>query len=193
MLALTSRSRAPDLFRMSYSLQGRRFPNLRPVAFRENLHIDCRQAPYIRKRTRDACVFLMVVSGSPADTVANLIEGATMQRIFLAFLNSMRALKYLAGHEKAVQQELVLFLLSLPAAYLLAPTWLAFLFMTGSILFLILVEVLNTGIEATCDAVSRDFHKEIQIAKDCGSLAVLISILFVVVVWGYILATTYLA
>jgi len=138
-------------------------------------------------------VFLMVVSGSPADTVANLIEGATMQRIFLAFLNSMRALKYLAGHEKAVQQELVLFLLSLPAAYLLAPTWLAFLFMTGSILFLILVEVLNTGIEATCDAVSRDFHKEIQIAKDCGSLAVLISILFVVVVWGYILATTYLA
>ena len=138
-------------------------------------------------------MFLMVVSGSPADTVANLIEGATMQRIFLAFLNSMRALKYLAGHEKAVQQELVLFLLSLPVAYLLAPTWLAFLFMTGSILFLILVEVLNTGIEATCDAVSRDFHKEIQIAKDCGSLAVLISILFVVVVWGYILATTYLA
>ena len=116
-----------------------------------------------------------------------------MQRIFLAFLNSMRALKYLAGHEKAVQQELVLFLLSLPVAYLLAPTWLAFLFMTGSILFLILVEVLNTGIEATCDAVSRDFHKEIQIAKDCGSLAVLISILFVVVVWGYVLATTYLA
>ncbi len=98
-----------------------------------------------------------------------------MQRIFLAFLNSMRALKYLAGHEKAVQQELVLFLL------------------TGSILFLILVEVLNTGIEATCDAVSRDFHKEIQIAKDCGSLAVLISIVFVVAIWGYILANTYLA
>jgi diacylglycerol kinase (ATP) len=64
--------------------------------------------------------------------------------------------------------------------------------MTGSILFLILVEVLNTGIEATCDAVSRDFHKEIQIAKDCGSLAVLISIVFVVAVWGYILVKTYL-
>jgi len=116
-----------------------------------------------------------------------------MQRIFLAFLNSMRALKYLAEHEKAVQQELVLFLLSLPVAYFLAPTWLTFLFMVGSILFLILVEVLNTGIEATCDAVSRDFHKGIQIAKDCGSLAVLISIVFVVAVWGYILANTYLA
>lgn len=115
-----------------------------------------------------------------------------MKRIILAFLNSMRALRHLAKHEKAVQQELVLFLLSLPIAHFLAPSALAFLLMTGSILFLILVEVLNTGIEATCDAVSRDFHKEIQIAKDCGSLAVLIAIVFVAATWGYILITTYM-
>lgn len=114
-----------------------------------------------------------------------------MKRIILAFLNSMRALKHLAKHEKAVQQELVLFLLSLPIAFFFAPSPLAFLLMTGSILFLILVEVLNTGIEATCDAVSRDFHKEIQIAKDCGSLAVLIAIVFVAATWGYILIMTY--
>ncbi|KAB2699224.1 diacylglycerol kinase [Ochrobactrum sp. P6BS-III] len=114
-----------------------------------------------------------------------------MQRIFLAFLNSMRALKYLAGNEKAVQQELVLFLISLPVAFFLAPTWLAFLLMTGSILFLMMVEILNTGIEATCDAVSLDFHKEIQIAKDCGSLAVLIAIIFVVATWGYVLISSF--
>lgn len=114
-----------------------------------------------------------------------------MQRIFLAFINSMRALKYLAGNEKAVQQELVLFLLSLPVAFFLAPTWLAFLLMTGSILFLMMVEILNTGIEATCDAVSLDFHKEIQIAKDCGSLAVLIAIIFVIATWGYVLISSF--
>ena len=114
-----------------------------------------------------------------------------MQRIFLAFLNSMRALKYLAGNEKAVQQELVLFLISLPVAFFLAPTWLAFLLMTGSILFLMMVEILNTGIEATCDAVSLDFHKEIQIAKDCGSLAVLIAMIFVVATWGYVLISSF--
>ena len=114
-----------------------------------------------------------------------------MKRILLAFLNSMRALRYLAKHEKAVQQELVLFLLSLPIAFFIAPTWLTFLLMTGSILFLILVEVLNTGIEATCDAVSRDFHKEIQIAKDCGSLAVLIAVIFASAIWIYILLDTY--
>ncbi len=115
-----------------------------------------------------------------------------MRRIFLAFLNSMRALKYLAGNEKAVQQELLLFLISLPLAYSLAPSWHAFLLMTGSILFLILVEILNTAIEATCDAVSLEFHEQIKIAKDCGSLAVLIAILFVAVIWVYILATAYL-
>ena len=114
-----------------------------------------------------------------------------MQRIFLAFMNSMRALRYLAGNEKAVQQEMVLFLISLPVAFFLAPTWLAFLLMTGSILFLMMVEILNTGIEATCDAVSRDFHKEIQIAKDCGSLAVLIAIVFVVATWGYVLISNF--
>jgi len=117
--------------------------------------------------------------------------GVFMQRIFLAFINSMRALKYLAGNEKAVQQEMVLFLISLPVAFFLAPTWLAFLLMTGSILFLMMVEILNTGIEATCDAVSRDFHKEIQIAKDCGSLAVLIAIIFVVATWGYVLISSF--
>ncbi|MDH7788819.1 diacylglycerol kinase (ATP) [Ochrobactrum sp. 19YEA23] len=114
-----------------------------------------------------------------------------MQRIFLAFINSMRALKYLAGNEKAVQQELVLFLISLPVAFFLAPTWLAFLLMTGSILFLMMIEILNTGIEATCDAVSLDFHKEIQIAKDCGSLAVLIAIIFVVATWSYVLISSF--
>ena len=47
-----------------------------------------------------------------------------------------------------------------------------------------MVEVLNTGIEAACDAFSREFHIDIQLAKDCGSLAVLISVILVAGVWG---------
>ncbi|MBN9047113.1 MAG: diacylglycerol kinase [Rhizobiales bacterium] len=116
-----------------------------------------------------------------------------MRRIFLAFLNSLRALGHLAGNEKAVQQELALFVISLPVAFFLARTWLAFLLLTGSLLFLILIEVLNTGIEATCNAITRDFREEIRIAKDCGSLAVLIAVIFAATIWIYILATTYLA
>ncbi|UXN59823.1 diacylglycerol kinase [Phyllobacterium zundukense] len=108
-----------------------------------------------------------------------------MQRLILAFINSMRALKHLVQHEKAVQQELMLFILAIPVAALIAPTGLSFLLLTGSVLFLIMIEVLNTGIEAACDAVSLDFHREIQIAKDCGSLAVLISVILVATVWVY--------
>jgi len=115
-----------------------------------------------------------------------------MHRLVLAFINSMRALKYLATHEKAVQQELVLFFLSIPLAAVVAPSGLSFLLLTGSILFLIMVEVLNTGIEAACDAVSLDFHREIQIAKDCGSLAVLISVILVATVWLYTLWSVFL-
>ena len=51
-----------------------------------------------------------------------------------------------------------------------------------------MVEVLNTGIEAACDAISREFHIDIQLAKDCGSLAVLISVILVAGVWGIALA-----
>jgi len=54
----------------------------------------------------------------------------------------------------------------------------------GAVLLLIMVEVLNTGIEAACDAFSREFNVDIQLAKDCGSLAVLISVLIVAGVWG---------
>ena len=54
----------------------------------------------------------------------------------------------------------------------------------GAVLLLIMIEVLNTGIEAACDAISREFHIEIQLAKDCGSLAVLISIVIATGIWG---------
>ena len=114
-----------------------------------------------------------------------------MQRLIMAFINSMRALKHLAQHEKAVQQEPILFVLSIPLAAFIAPSVLTFLLLTGSVLVLIMVEVLNTGIEAACDAVSLDFHREIQLAKDCGSLAVLISVILVATVWFYTLWTVF--
>ncbi|MGO4838841.1 diacylglycerol kinase, partial [Rhizobiaceae sp. 2RAB30] len=65
-----------------------------------------------------------------------------------------------------------------------AQSWRGFALLIGSILLLIMVEVLNTGIEATCDAISREFNIDIQLAKDCGSLAVLISIVIALGVWG---------
>ncbi|MBX8824893.1 diacylglycerol kinase [Ochrobactrum sp. SFR4] len=108
-----------------------------------------------------------------------------MERIFKAFINSMRALNHLARHEKPVQQELVLLLVSLPVAWFVAADMAAYLLLVGAVLFLLLVEIINTSVEAACNAISRDFKKDIQIAKDCGSLAVLIALIMCAAVWIY--------
>jgi diacylglycerol kinase (ATP) len=106
-----------------------------------------------------------------------------MERLIKAFRNSMRAAGHLMRHETAFQQEVVLLLLAFPLGWLVATTWRGYALLIGAVLFLITVEVLNTGIEAACDAVSREFNIDIQLAKDCGSLAVLISVIVAGGVW----------
>lgn len=113
-----------------------------------------------------------------------------MERLIKAWQNSLRAFRRLAASEKAFQQELMLLAISMPVAWFLSTTWRGYWLLVGSILLLMIVEVLNTGIEAACDAVSREFDIDIQLAKDCGSLAVLISILLALIVWGLAIAET---
>jgi diacylglycerol kinase (ATP) len=110
-----------------------------------------------------------------------------MDRLVKAFFNSVRAFSALARHEKAFQQELALLIAALPVGWLISSSWSTYALLIGALLLLIMVEVLNTGIEAACDAISREFHIDIQLAKDCGSLAVLISVILVAGVWGIVL------
>jgi diacylglycerol kinase (ATP) len=107
-----------------------------------------------------------------------------MQRLISAFRNSVRAFRWLIRHETAFQQEILLLAIAVPLAWFVASSWRGYALLIGAILLLIMVEVLNTGIEAACDAVSREFNIDIQLAKDCGSLAVLISIVLAGGVWG---------
>ena len=123
----------------------------------------------------------------------SLVEGfrdslADMHRLFNAFRNSMRAAGHLLRHEKAFQQEIALLVLAFPVGWFLAASWAGYALLIGSLLVLIMVEVLNTGIEAACDAVSREFNIDIKLAKDCGSLAVLISVVLAAGVWIMALA-----
>ena len=107
-----------------------------------------------------------------------------MERLIKAFRNSMRAATHLLRHEAAFRQEIALLVAALPIGWFLASTWRGYALFIGSLLLLIIVEVLNTGIEAACDAVSREFNIDIKLAKDCGSLAVLIAIILAAGVWG---------
>jgi diacylglycerol kinase (ATP) len=107
-----------------------------------------------------------------------------MDRIVKAFFNSAAAWNHLIRSEKAVQQEAALMALALPLALFVAADARSWLALTGSVLLILIVEILNTAIEAVCDAVSVEFDANIKIAKDCGSLAVLLSIILAASVWG---------
>lgn len=107
-----------------------------------------------------------------------------MKRLIDAFFNSVRAFRRLAANEAAFRQELALLALAIPLGWFVSMSWRGYALLIGAVLLLIMVEVLNTGIEAACDAVSREFNIDIQLAKDCGSLAVLISVVIVAGVWG---------
>jgi diacylglycerol kinase (ATP) len=113
-----------------------------------------------------------------------------MDRLIKAWQNSVRAFGKLAASEKAFQQELFLLAAAIPVAWFLSSSWRGYFLLVGVLLLLVMVEVLNTGIEAACDAVSREFHIDIQLAKDCGSLAVMISIILALIVWGLAVAET---
>ena len=113
-----------------------------------------------------------------------------MERLIKAWQNSVRAFRKLSVSETAFQQELGLLVVAIPAAWFLSTSWRGYWLLIGAVLLLIMVEVLNTGIEAACDAVSREFHIDIQLAKDCGSLAVLISVLIAMIVWGLAIVET---
>lgn len=107
-----------------------------------------------------------------------------MQRLIRAFHNSIAALGHLSRYEAAFKQECWLLIASIPVAYFIARDIAEFFILLIAIVIIILVEVLNTAIEAVCDALTPEFDANIKIAKDCGSLAVLIACGIAFIVWA---------
>ena len=75
----------------------------------------------------------------------------------------------------------------IPAACVLPVPWLGRGLMIASLLVLLVVELLNSAIEAVVDRVSLENHRLAKRAKDIGSAAVLVSLLMVLVVWASVL------
>ena len=94
-----------------------------------------------------------------------------------------RLLQAFLGLPHRLRGGFALLVLSLPVGWFLATTWRGYALLVGVLVVLMIVEVLNTAIEAACDALSREFNADIQLAKDCGSLAVLLAVLLVAGVW----------
>ena len=86
--------------------------------------------------------------------------------------------------EKAFRLEVQLSILLLPAAFLLGQNWVERMLLAGSVLLVLIVELLNSGIEAAIDRIGPELHPLSKKAKDLGSAAVLLSLVLLSLTWG---------
>ncbi|CAM4036554.1 diacylglycerol kinase [Roseateles saccharophilus] len=119
---------------------------------------------------------------SPQD---NPHKGRTgLDRIIHAAGYSWAGLKAAYSGESAFRQETWLCILAAPLAFWLAKTWEQAALLLGSLLVVIIVELLNSAIEAVVDRVSFERHELSKRAKDIASAAVLMALLLAAGVWG---------
>lgn len=110
------------------------------------------------------------------------------KRIYSAFFYSMQGFKEAWRNEQAFRQEVMLVVPSIVLALLLPVTPLEKLALVAVLLMVLIVELLNSAIEAVVDRVSFEHHPLSKIAKDFGSAAVFLALTLAGLTWVVILA-----
>ena len=106
-----------------------------------------------------------------------------LSRMQHAFGYSMAGLR--AGwQETALRQEMLAAVVLLPLSFWLGRSWVEVVLLAGSVLIVLIVELLNTGVESAIDRVGPEWHELSKRAKDMGSAAVLLSLLLCVGTWA---------
>jgi diacylglycerol kinase (ATP) len=116
--------------------------------------------------------------------MTNEFKGRTgFDRIIRAAGYSWSGLRMAYRGESAFRQEVWLGIPMLPAAFWLGRDWAQVALLAGSVLLVMIVELLNSGIEATVDRISFDNHELSKRAKDFGSAAVMLALLLCAGIW----------
>jgi diacylglycerol kinase (ATP) len=110
-----------------------------------------------------------------------------LKRIFSAFFYSLQGLQTAIRSEHAFRQELVVFVVGTVAALLLPVSAFQKLVLIGSMVIVLIVELVNSAIEAVVDRVSLERHPLSKNAKDFGSAAVLLACLLSGATWAVVL------
>lgn len=109
------------------------------------------------------------------------------KRILNACVFSFYGFKATWQHEEAFRQEVLLFLLTTPLALWLGQGVIEKLLLIGSMILVLLVELLNSAVEAVVDRVGLEHHELSGRAKDIGSAAVMLSLVWAAITWTSIL------
>lgn len=116
--------------------------------------------------------------------MSNEFKGRTgVNRLLRAAGHSASGLRLAYDGESAFRQEVWVAAVMLPAAFWLGENWVQVALLAGTVLLVMVVELLNSGIEAVVDRVSYELHPLSKRAKDLGSAAVMLSLLLCAGVW----------
>ncbi len=118
------------------------------------------------------------------DAIVNPQKHRTgLNRVWHATGYSLAGLK--AGwHETAFRQEAIASGVLIPLAFWLGNSWVETILLAGTVVLVMVVELLNTGIETAIDRIGPEWHDLSKRAKDMGSAAVLLSLLLCIITWG---------
>jgi diacylglycerol kinase (ATP) len=120
--------------------------------------------------------------------VPNPFKGKTgLVRLWHATFHSFAGLADAWRHESAFRQEVVLAAILIPLACTFSVTPAERAILIGSVLLVMIVELLNTGVEVAIDRISFERHSLSKRAKDIGSAAVMVALVLLAAVWGIVL------
>jgi diacylglycerol kinase (ATP) len=106
-----------------------------------------------------------------------------LNRVWHAAGYSMAGLRAGWG-ETAFRQEALASIILLPLAFWIGRSWVEISLLAGSVLIVMIVELLNTGIETAIDRIGPEWHDLSKRAKDMGSAAVLLSLVLCAGIWA---------
>ncbi len=111
-----------------------------------------------------------------------------LSRVAASALNSVRGLREGMLTEAAIKQEVALAVVLLPVSFFVASSVWIWLALVGSVIFVLVVEFLNTAVERLCNHVTPEHHEAIRVTKDLASTAVFLALLLAGLVWLVALA-----
>jgi len=108
-------------------------------------------------------------------------------RLFLAFGNSMRGFVGCFREEAAFRQELALAVVAIPAGLWLGRTGIERALLVAPMIVILIVELLNSAVEAAIDRIGPEHHELSGLAKDIGSAAVFSAFVLLAAMWALVL------
>ncbi|MGZ0656462.1 diacylglycerol kinase [Coraliomargarita sp. W4R53] len=121
----------------------------------------------------------------------NIHKNTGMRRVFKAFFYSMEGLSSSLKYEAAFRQEVLLAVVLIPASFLLQVPLVQQLVLVASVILVLIVELLNSAVEAVVDDISLRNRPLAKRAKDMGSAAVLLSLLNCLICWASVIASNW--